>query len=186
MVLKVIILSIFLLGLTYLLLPGPKSINDIPPLPESLKSKEPGDTTQTPNIAAYFADLRRKEVIEYYKLKFSYLSFFGFKIPPIRLNHPPEEAYNYIRDQQASTYLEQFSYPLRDSIYINGYEPFDEKGKIYKRGATTIYIEGNYYDSKTTLRYYGSAIFMRAILYIGIWISGYYLYKLSKKLYLQK
>lgn len=183
---KIVLIVLFLMGIIYLVLPGPQSVGDIPQLSESLKSKEPGDTTQVPNISAYFSNQRREDVTNFYHEKFSYLSFLGIKIPAISLNHPPEEAYTYIRDQQASTYLEQYTYPLRDSLFVNGFEPFDINGKSYKRGATSIFIEGNYYDSKTNIRYYGSSVFMRVFIYIGIWLSFIFLWKLSKELLVNK
>lgn len=178
---KIVLSVIFLLGLTYLLWPGPSYITDFSALPNSLKSEEPGDTYQHPNNAAYFSNLRRQSVINYYQNEFSYLNILGFKIPPLRSNHPPEEAFTYIRDQQPSTYLEQVSYPLRDSLFINGFEPFDEKGKPYREGATNIFVKDNFYESKTTLRYYGSSVASRIVIYLLIWISGFALYKLSKR-----
>ena len=45
--------GLFLVGLTYLLIPGPASINDFYLLPGSTKSDLTGDTIQNPNIAAY-------------------------------------------------------------------------------------------------------------------------------------
>jgi hypothetical protein len=120
---RVFFVAIFILGLVYMIWPGPTGINDIPALPDSVKSSEPGDTTQVANVAAYFSNMRRKEVTDFYRHQFGYLKIFGVVIPPIKLNRPPEEAYTYIRDQQASTYLEEYAYPLRDSIFVNGFEP---------------------------------------------------------------
>jgi hypothetical protein len=186
MVKKILLASVFGLGLIYLLWPGPEAITDIQPLPESVKSSEPGDTTQVANVAAYFSNMRRKEVTDFYHQKFTYLTIFGFPIPPIKLNRPPEEAYMYIRDQQASTYLEEYVYPLRDSLYVNGFEPFNEQGKPYKLGATDIQIDGVFYDTKTTLRYYGSSIIWRLIIYVGIWIGFYFTYQTVKEILKKK
>lgn len=183
---NIILITIFTLGLVYLLWPGPNNINDFPPLPNSLKSDEPGDTYQNPDNAAYFSNLRRKEVTNFYKTQFSYLNIFGFKIPPLRSNHPPEEAFTYVRDQQVSTYLEQFSYPLRDSLFVNGFEPFDETGKPYRVGATDIFVKDNFYLSKTTLHYYDSSVTSRIIIYLLIWASGFMLFKLSKRAIIEK
>ena len=187
MVTKSILTIIFILGLIYLLWPGPSSITDFPPLPDSLKSDEPGDTWEHPDNAAYFSDFRRPHVVDYYKNYFSYLNIFGISIPPLRSNHPPEEAFTYIRDQQQSTYLEQFAYPLRDALYVNGFEPFDEVGKPWREGATRIYPNADrFYLSKTTLRYYSSSIPSRLTIYIMIWVSMILLYKLTKKAVLEK
>lgn len=173
--------TIFIMGLVYILAPGPQSINDIPPLPGSLKSEEPGDTYQNPNIAAYFSNYRRKYVTNYYKEEFSSLNFWGFKIPPIALNHPPEEAFQYIRDQERTKYLEQYFYPLRDAIFVNGYEPFEETGKKFDAISVPIYINGYYFTSKTTLKYYHSPVFWRLIIYIFGWVCFIFLVKTFKK-----
>lgn len=178
---KIIFIIIFLLGLIYLLWPGPFFIDDFTALPNSSKSDEPGDTVQYKNIAAYFSQMRRNDVTNYYLNEFSYLNFFGFRVPPIRLNHPPEEAFTYIRDQQPSTYLEHYVYPFRDSLFVNGFEPFDNNGKPYREGATTIQINGVFYESKATLRYYSSSFLLRIIVYILSWVGIFMLFKLSKK-----
>ena len=183
---KLIFIVIFLIGLVYLLWPGPTHTSDFPALPDSLKSDEPGDTFQNPNNAAYFSNLRRKQVIEFYKNEFAYLNIFGIKIPPLRSNHPPEEAFTYIRDQQPSTYLEQYSYPLRDSLFINGFEPFDETGKPYRGDAVDIFINGSFYETKTSIRYYGSSTVSRVAVYLLIWVSVILLFKLTKKAVLKK
>ena len=186
MIKKVVLGVLFLIGLIYLLLPGPTSIQDIPAIPESVKSTEPGDTTQVSNVAAYFSNMRRKDVTHFYHQQFSYLSFLGIQIPPLKLNRPPEEAYMYIRDQQASTYLEEYVYPLRDSIFVNGFEPFNEHGKAYRAGATDIFIDGVFYDTKTTVRYFGSPMIWRILIYIGIWIGFYFMYKTIKEILKKK
>lgn len=183
---KISLSLLFLLGLVYLLWPGPSAIQDIPALPDSVKSTEPGDTIQNPNVAAYFSNLRRSEVTDYYHQKFAYLNILGLPIPPLKLNRPPEEAYTYIRDQQASTYLEEYVYPFRDSLYVNGFEPFDLSGKPYQRGATDISIDGVFYDTKTTIRYYGSPLVWRIIVYLGIWIGFYFMYQTVKEILKKK
>lgn len=187
MAVKSVLVIIFILGLAYILWPGPSSISDFPPLPDSMRSDEPGDNWENPNNAAYFSDLRRGFVTNYYKDNFTYLKIFGITIPPMRSNHPPEEAFTYIRDQQQSTYLEQYFYPLRDSLFINGFEPFDENGKPWREGATRMFPnEIRFYDSKTTIRYYGSSIPTRLTIYLLIWISAILLFMLTKKAITEK
>lgn len=183
---KIILIIIFLLGLTYLLWPGPNHVSDFPGLPGSLKSIEPGDTWENPNNAAYYSDFRRAYVIDFYKNQFEHLNILGIKIPPLHSNHPPEEAFTAIRDQQQSTYLEQFTYPLRESLYVNGFEPYDEQGKPWRQGAHHMLLDGKFYLSKTTLRYYGSSIASRVTIYILIWVSLFLLYKVSKKAVMEK
>lgn len=187
MVKKTVLLIIFLLGLTYLLWPGPDSVSDFPPLPESLKSDEPGDTVQSPNIAAYFSQQDRQAITNFYKDWYQNANF-GF-IPPLSLNHPPEESHQFVRDQQTSTFLEQYVFPLRGSIFVNGYEPVIEN-KINKRTSNffgnMIHINGSYYASKTTLRYHPVPIHWRLVIYIGIWASAAGIYILSKKIWRER
>lgn len=181
MIKKIITGLIFLTGLVYLLLPVPySSIHDFPALPYSEKSREPGDTTQNPNNSAYYSYLRREEITNFYKNYYERLSIFGIKIPAIKLNHPPEYAYQYIKDQTTSTFLEEYTYPFRDSIFVNGYEP-KVWHKIKKEEnnffADTIHINGKFYDSKTTLRYYPSDVVNRVIVYTLTWLFAYLLFK---------
>ncbi len=166
-----LLIIFFLLGLVYILAPGPKSIDYFPALPGSLKSNEPGDTYQNPNTTAYFSDVRRKEATRFYKTSFEHLEIFGLKLPSIRLNHPPENSFTYIRDQQLSTYLEEYLYPLRESLFVNGYEPFDENGKPFHRGITNIFINGKFYQTKTTIKYYPSSVYFKLIIYLAIWVA---------------
>lgn len=184
---RIIIVIFFVLGLTYLLWPGPNSINDFPPLPNSLKSDEPGDTVQTPNIAAFFSQEKRSGITNFYK-HFFQTSNFGF-LPPIRLNHQVEEAKQLIRDEQGGTFIEEFVYPLRGSIFVNGYEP-EVENKMRNRASNflgnNILIKDNWYVSKTTLRYYPVPVPWRLIIYIGIWVSILGIYKLSRKIWKER
>lgn len=184
---KITLIIVFLLGLAYLFWPGPSDISDFPPLPNSLKSDEPGDTTQVKNITAYFSQHDRAAITNFYKNWFQ-TSSFGF-LPPISLNHPPEESHQFVRDQQTSTFLEEYVYPLRGSIFVNGYEPVIENS-IHNRPSNffgnMIHINGNYYVSKTTLRFYPVPILFRLIVYAGIWISILGIYKLSMKIWRER
>ncbi len=179
-----LLIAIFLLGLIYLILPGPKTIDDFPPLPEAVKSNLDGDTWQNVNIVGYYANFRRNFITQFYRDKFARMYLFGNIIPPIVINHRPESAYQYVRDQQASSFLEEYVYPLRESIFVNGYEPavvnkmyFHPSGFV---GNHYWYLEQPY-DSKTTLRFYSSQTDSRIIVYCGIWVAGYALYLLAKK-----
>ena len=182
-----IIIFLFALGLIYLLWPGPKNISDFPPIPDSLKSGEPGDTYQSPNIAAYFSQMDRTQITKFYKDWFTKANF-GF-IPPIGLNHPPEESHQFVRDQQTTTFLEEYVFPLRGSIFVNGYEPVVEN-KLRNRTSNfygnNIHINGNFYASKTTLRYHPVHIAWRLIVYFGIWISLLGIYRLTKKIWRER
>lgn len=184
---RIVIFLLFLLGLVYLLWPGPSSVEDFPAIPNSLRSDEPGDTIQVPNIAAYFSQYDRNQITGFYKNYFTKANFFI--VPPIALNHPPEEAYQYVRDQQISTFLEEYVFPLRGSIFVNGYEPVIEnqiRNMPSNFFGNMIHIKGNYYASKTTLRYHPVPVFWRIIVYIGIWVSILGIYKLGKKIWRER
>lgn len=178
---KIILLVIFAIGLAYILAPSPESINEIPSIPNSLKSSEPGDTHQNTNIAAYFSDYWRNELMFFYTEEFKKLNFFGFYIPPIRLNHPPEEAFGYIRDQQKSTFLEQLTYPMRGSLFINGYEPVSKQGKKFDGMSAPIEVENRVFISKTTLRYYPAPIYFRITGYVLMWAAAFALVYLIRE-----
>lgn len=185
MIKTVFFVVLFILGLLYLIAPGPESIADFPQLPNSLKSDEPGDTVQNFNISAYFSDSRRSEIISFYKSKLESRSFWGLKLPALRLNHPPEEAFIYVRDQQKSMYLEQVLYPLRDSLFINGFEPIDSEGKKFEKFSIPIEINNRIFATKATLRFYDSSILIRIFIYLNIWILAWAFFKVFKNAYLR-
>ena len=180
------VIAIFFIGLIYMLLPGASSINNLPPLPGSTKSNLEGDTIQNPNIAAYFSDYRRGFITTFYREKFEKNLLFGIRIPSIAINHPPEAAYTYVRDQQESTFLEEYVYPLRESFFVNGYEPLIENRMFNKVDSETdvanfLHDGDSYFNSKATIRYYPSNIFLRTLNYLLFWIAILGLYKLSIK-----
>lgn len=182
---KKIAIILFILGLVYVGLPGPKAVEDFPPLKPSVRSNQDGDTWQNKNIAAYYSDFKRAEITNFYKSFFSRSIFFGVPLPVISLNHPPERAYQYIRDQQESTFLEEYVFPFRESIFVNGYEPKVENDRYPERERSFvgdhIFYGDTYLNSKTTLRYYPSSIFARISVYIGVWMAGYYWLILFRK-----
>lgn len=153
----------------YLVLEGPDSITDFPALPNSTKSTLSGDTIEIPNISAYFSDNFRDFSIPYYSTSYIGKTVFPFK--PMRLNYPPEFAFTAIKDQTQSTYLEELTYPMRDSLFINGLEPFTKDGEARFTGATFFEEGGNEYLTKVTLRYYPSSIYVRLIVWLGIGAS---------------
>lgn len=185
---RVLLATFFLIGLLYVALPGPSSIKDFSPLPDSAKSDLDGDTWQNPNLVAYFSQYDRNFITRFYKGVFQDLYIWGI-LPPISLNHAPEMAYNYLRDQQESTFLEEYTYPLRESFFVNGYEPFVEN-EIFGREHfplrdRIIYndkkgVEG-LYASKTTIRFYPTKSLYRSLIYIGIWFGGFGIYYIGRK-----
>lgn len=180
MKIKVIFLLMTLLLLAYLIAPGPSSINQFQPLPNSAKSTAEGDTIQVPNVSAYFSNYFRSFVISFYRSNHQNLTFLPF--PPIKLNYPPEYAFVAIKKHTESTYLEEFVYPLRDSLYVNGMEPFLEDGTVRFLGAVEFGQDGKQFKTKTTLRFYPSSIFWRLLIWIGVNIAVILLFKSCKKI----
>lgn len=169
-----------LLLLIYMLWPGPGRISDFKPLPSSVKSKLEGDTIQIPNVAGYFSDNYRQFVVPFYLSNYWQKTLLPF--PPIRLNHPPEYSFVTIKKHTDSTYLEELVYPLKDSLYVNGFEPFYEDGEPKFWGSTKFDVEGQSFFTKTTLRFYPSKVTTRILVWFGIISSIYLLFKLGRKI----
>lgn len=142
-------LLIYLAGLYYLTRPIPT----LPVLSDSVRSDEPGDTVQHPDQAAYytFRDSRPQilsELQKKFNLKNSWTSLISY-----RLNYRPEEVGELVRDQLRSYYLEEVVHPLRESVYINVFDP--EKSPMIddeKRAQARMYFKDVFYPRKVTLR----------------------------------
>ena len=116
-----------LLLLIYMLWPGPSKIADFKGLPNSDKSKLAGDNIeQVPNVAGYFSNNFRSFIVPFYSNIYQSLSYFPF--PPISLNHPPEYSWQVIKKHTDSTFIEELVYPLKGSLYVNGFEPISHYG----------------------------------------------------------
>src|SRR3990167_4477512 len=116
------LISLFFLALLgYVVLPEPGF--PAPPA-DALQSKEPADS-ESPLRRAYFTNFTREEVMSHYKKEFKW---------GLNLNYPPEESRTIIRDQTRSTFLEEIVHPLRESVFINGFEPKVEKDAINIEG----------------------------------------------------
>ena len=160
--------------LTYLLIPTPVLKN----LPSSVKSTDPGDTAQMKNVTAFYTNLSRTEVINFYKSAYTSPIL-------IRLNYPPEYAKTIFRDPFQSYYLEEFSLPLKESLYINGYEwENDVFTKPEKRIAYKMIHKGIEYKSKITLKIISTSLPIRLLNYFIIeasLVGLFYLYRFFKK-----
>lgn len=177
---KKMFITFSVLLLVYMLWPGPSSISQFPALPNSTKSVLEGDTIQVPNTAAYFSNNFRDFSTNYYRDAYKKLSFF--LLPPLRLNHPPEFAFETIKKHTDSTFLEEFAYPLRDSLYVNGFEPFYPDGQPRFWGATKFEINGQQLSTKVTIRFYPSPIWVRVVVWTGIVVSIWLIGKLGKRI----
>lgn len=165
---RIFLLGILLFFLIYLLIPSP----EIPPLPNSLKSTEEGDTVQVPGVAAYYSDTRREEAVTFYQKSFA-LPFFDLPFLNYRLNHPPEYAREVVRDQISTSYFEEIVHPFRESLYINGFEPYillKDKPDLLK--GNVMIIDEKEYFSKVTIRYLPSPLWERILVFgFGVILS---------------
>lgn len=168
--------------LIYMIWPGPTKISDFKALPQSLKSTLEGDTIQVPNVSAYFSDNFRESVVPFYSRDYKGLSHFPF--PPLKLNHPPEYSWSVIKKHTDSTYIEELFYPLRDSLFVNGFEPFYPDGQPKYWGATKFEMEGQSLFTKTTLRFYPSSFLAKLFTWAGITFSIFLVYQLTRKILL--
>lgn len=169
---------IYLLGVTYLVLPTPHTPN----LSSAVRSDEAGDTWQHPDQKGFYTNMTRGEVLEEMQNKFA-LTLNGFTIPSYRLNYRPEESFQFVRDQVSSNYLEEIVYPMKDSLFVNGYEP---KNAPVNRNIDPAYLPGilyknTYYLSKVTLRPVTSSIPSRILIWTLIFPAAYLVVKSLEK-----
>lgn len=161
-------LVVWLIGLIYLVIPSAS----LPALPNSYKSNEPGDTVEISGVSAYYTNLSRQEVIDFYRGYFSQSRFLKLPLWAILLNHPPEYISTAIRDTVSSTFLYELVHPFRDSLIINGWNP--EEDRRYKENDKVIYIGKKVFKQKITLRYLPSNIIFRVTIFtIGLWLFFY-------------
>lgn len=154
---KKVLISLVLLfnffAVLYLIAPTPT----LPDLPNSAKSDLPGDTVQIPNVSAYFTNLTRTEVINFYKANYN----GAFRL---QLNHPPEKAKEVILDTIQSYYFEEFYLPFKESLYINGFEwENDVFTKPEKRIKNRLIFNDIEYKAKITLRSFPVPVWQRLL-----------------------
>ena len=176
---KYLFISFSVLLLLYMLWPGPTKISDFAPLPSSAKSTLSGDTVQIPNVSAYFSNNFRDFVVPFYIKNYQQNSL---PFPPLRLNHPPEYSWTVIKKQTETTYLEELVYPLRDSLYVNGYEIFRPDGTPIFYSVPRLEEAGKAWPTKVTLRLYTSGILVRIIVWVGILISMQKIFQLGRRI----
>ncbi len=157
-----VLFVIYILGIVYLVQPIPQ----LPILENAILSNEEGDTWQNPNQRGYYTNLTRSQVLNQVQTK-SQIQIFGWKVPNYRLNYRPEEAHELIRDQLKSNYMEEIVYPLRSSIYVNGWEPKNSPfyaGKPEKE-IPDISIYGVPYEAKITFKPNNSHVIARILFW---------------------
>jgi hypothetical protein len=180
---KYLFLFLFLLGLWYIVLPVPHLTRDF----ISSQNAVIGKSSEVKYI--FYTNQWRSSVTEYYQKKFreshcqgnSVLNLFCY-INPIILNYSPLLATTLIDSKQQSTYLEEYIYPLKDSIIVNGYEPYDQNGKQFDKSSQPLVFNGKQYHAQVTVRYYSSSFVSRIFIYLFICLSIYFEIRLFKKL----
>ncbi|MDD4785513.1 MAG: hypothetical protein PHH12_03635 [Candidatus Shapirobacteria bacterium] len=156
--------------LVYLISPTPI----IPDLANSTKSDDPNDTFNIKEMSAYYTNMTRTEVINFYKAYYS---------GPFRIiiNHPPERANDIIHNPTKSYYFEEFVLPFKESLYINGFEwENDVFTKAEKRIGNKLIHKGKEYKSKITIRTFPTSTPKRitAFLFTELaLICSFYIYK---------
>ncbi|MBN1169184.1 hypothetical protein JXA63_04820 [Candidatus Woesebacteria bacterium] len=152
----------------YLSVPNPEFPE---PPDDALQSDEPADT-ETPLRRGYFTDKTRDEVMDHYYDQFSRSK----RILPMityRLNYPPEESQTLIRDQTRSTFLEEIVHPFRESIFVNGFEPTENKDLIR--------VNGKLWRQKIIIAYYPSRTIVRIVIGLATCILGIVVIEYTKK-----
>lgn len=170
---------LYLTGVVYLSAPSPITPN----LSNDLQSDEPGDTWQNPGQKAFFTDLNRSMVLVDLQNKFS-VKLGSFRFPSYRLNYRPENVGTLVRDQLRSYYLEEIVYPLRESLFISGWEP--KNSPIYKgyfdKDKPKIVINGREYLSKVTIRPVRSQPISRILVWTLCFPASFLVYLSFKSL----
>lgn len=176
--LAIVALFVYLIGLRYLTLPAPS----LPVLADSVRSDEPGDTVQNPDQAAYYTfHNSRPSILGELQQKFSLSDSLG-KLFEYRLNYRPEEVGEFVRDQLRSYYLEEVIHPLRESMFINVFDPaLSPMIDDWKREQEKMFLHGQYYPIKVTLRPVHSEAWARILIWSSIFPAAYAVYISLKK-----
>jgi len=168
---KITVAVVYLLGVIYLVLPEPV----IPNLEPALKSNEPGDTVQMPGVWAYYTDLSRQEVVDFYYQAFAKSPFLNIPLINYRLNHPPEYAQETIIDTHKNNFYEELVHPLRESLFISGWIPKEDQVYLAKnkKPITEFEVDGQIFQGKMTLYHVSSPLWARIFIWTGIVVLGW-------------
>ena len=155
---KIFLISLLvfnLFAILYLISPPPQISN----LPQGVKSNLPGDTTQITNVSAYFTNLDRSQIINFYRQAYSHPFL-------VHLNHPPEKSKQIFVDTMRSYYLEELIIPFKESLFINGFEwEKDVFTKPEKRAANKLIYQDQTYSAKITLRTFPTPVWKRFLAF---------------------
>lgn len=172
-VLKVLFIIFCITGIAYLALPNFSFPN---PPSDSIQSQEPADL-ETPLRRAYFSNYSRQEVLDWYGKQFDHSNFFGIKLPTFLFNYPPENAQTLIRDQTSSTFLQEFTHPFRESIYINGFQPSTSNG------LPVLSVDGKGWQQKIIIRQVSSNVWIREVIFVFSAVMIVVIYNSFEKLF---
>ena len=164
-ILKLFLVIVGILFVTYLILPAPVFPN---PPSDAVQSLEEADTESSLR-RAYFTNYTREEVLKHYQNQFVKSNVFNIPFVTYRLNYPPEESQILIRDQTRSTFLEEIIHPLRESIFVNGFEP--------KMAKDDIWYKGEHFKQKIIIKYIPGNLFIRLVVALFIVLSIFLLKK---------
>ena len=179
MKIKLIIVAIvYSLGVVYLFPPAPQT----PDLVPSTRSSEEGDTIQNPDQKGFYTQVAREEALSQLQLKYSF-TIFGVRIPSYRLNYRPEEAFGMVRDQLKSSYLEEIVYPMRNSLFVNGYEPLNAPiyANLQREDVPKLFFENTPYFAKVTVKPVNSSLLARLFVWTLIFPATYLVFFSLKK-----
>ena len=163
-----------LLSVIFILYLAKPNINYPDPPYDSVQSKESGDT-EDPLRRAYFTNYSREQTLTHYLDQMKGRKLLFLNLPVYKLNYPPEEASALIRDQTRSTFLEEIVHPLRESFFVNGFEPSEKKDEII--------IDSTHWELKITTRLVQSSVYARLLVGIAIVIVVPIISLLYKKLF---
>ena len=164
------------LALYYLLTPTPIILD----LPNSLKSIEPGDTIQIPNVKAFYNNQERQEIIKFY------VDTYQKKHPlSIKINHRPEKAKQIIKDTIQTYYFEEIIIPFKQSLYINGFEwKKDVFTKPEARAKNRLMVGEQEFDTKLTLRHFPTTPINRLIVFFALETFLFFAFYTYKSIFL--
>jgi len=162
---KIATLIIFIFALLYLLLPPPP----IPQMGKSYphQSGDMGTLTGQPQ-GIYFTNLNQKDVNSFYQENFSHSTFLNIPLFTQKIDYRPKEYSKEILNDNVSeltSFLTEFSHPMRESIIING---FGEVGSGKKIQFTPE--NDKEYNLRIAVYYIEPPIWARILVLIGIFI----------------
>lgn len=160
---NLLLLGLALISGLYFGIPSP----DFPRQPhDSVQSLEDADA-ETPSRRTYFTNLSREEILAHYEKELQRGIFIP--LPTYRVHHPPEDAYTLIRDQTRSVHLPEIIHPIRESLFVNFFEPKFAKDEIWYKGV--------HYQRRVTLKYVPTHVLPRVLINLAAVVFIWYVAK---------